>query len=148
MTSAYDGRRGGQLGELRNSEVGNLRRGPADGFEEQPTGTDVVTDRALICRYYPCLAEDTVALLQARRCGWSSGQQLGIYLLERVRDKGVRLVEGRVERVEIAHGRVRGVTVGTRGGARTFSTPRFVNAAGPFVKKVGRLRRGGRAASS
>src|SRR2546422_7921862 len=78
-------------------------------------------------------AEDTVALLHARRCGWFSGQQLGMYLLERAREKGVRLVEGRVERVEGAGGRVRGVTAATRGGARTFSTPRFVNAAGPDV---------------
>src|SRR5439155_14726022 len=30
-------------------------------------------------------------------------------------------------------------TVETRGGARTFSTPRFVNAAGPFVQRVSRL---------
>src|SRR2546428_11043315 len=74
-------------------------------------------------------------MLHARRCGWFSGQQLGMYLLERAREKGVRLVEGRVERVEGAGGRVRGVTAATRGGARTVSTPRFVNAAGPLVPR-------------
>ena len=61
-------------------------------------GADVITDRRLIRRHFPYLAEDTVALLHARRCGWFSGQQLGMYLLERAREKGVRLVEGRVER--------------------------------------------------
>ena len=117
----------------------DYRPAPADGFEEQPVGADVITDRSLIRRHFPYLAEDTVALLHARRCGWFSGQQLGMYLLERAREKGARLVEGRVEAVEIAGGRVRGVTVAGPGGARRIDTPRFVNAAGPFTKAVGRL---------
>lgn len=112
---------------------------PADGFEGQPTGADVITDSALIRRHFPCLAEDTVAVLHARRCGWFSGQQLGMYLLERAREKGVRLLEGRVERIDTTGGRVRAVRVAVRGGARTIATPRFVNAAGPFVQPVSRL---------
>ncbi|MEK7702184.1 MAG: FAD-dependent oxidoreductase [candidate division NC10 bacterium] len=112
---------------------------PAHGFEDQPTGVDVITDRTLIRRHFPCLADDTVAVLHARRCGWFSGQQLGMYLLERARASGVRLVEGRVERIDTAGGRVRAVAVSASGGARTISTPRFVNAAGPFVQRVGRL---------
>src|SRR5205823_10636024 len=124
---------------VHTSPGGDYQPAPADGFEDQPAGADVITDQSLIRRHFPYLAEDTVALLHARRCGWVSGQQLGMYLLERAREKGVRLVEGRVERVEVAGGRVRGVTAETRGGARTFSTPRFVNAAGPFVQRVSRL---------
>src|SRR6058998_1360868 len=128
-------------GPLRLHETAgkDYRASGAEGFEDQPTGCDVITGPSLIRAHFPYLASDTVAVLHARRCGWFSGQQLGMYLLERAREKGVRLVEGRVERVEIAGGRVRGVTVETRGGARTFSTPRFVNAAGPFVQRVSRL---------
>src|SRR5437773_11047886 len=124
---------------MHGSPGSDYRPAPTDGFEGQPTGTDVITDRTPLRRHFPYLAEDTVAVLHARRCGWFSGQQLGMYLLERAREKGVRLVEGRVERVEIAGGRVRGVTGEARGRARTFSTPRFVNAAGPFVQRVSRL---------
>jgi glycine/D-amino acid oxidase-like deaminating enzyme len=109
------------------------------GYEAQPIGTDVITDPDLIRRHFPYLAADTVALLHARRCGWFSGQQLGMYMLERARENGVRLIEGRAERVDTTGGRVTGVTVRTRDGARTIGTPRFVNAAGPFVKEVGRL---------
>ena len=96
--------------------VGPLRRHDRAGSDYQPapdatfdanlTGTDLVTDRSLIRRHFGWLADDTVALLHARRCGWLSGQQLGMYLLERARDKGVRLLEGRVEGVETAGGRV------------------------------------------
>jgi glycine/D-amino acid oxidase-like deaminating enzyme len=112
---------------------------PAQGFEGQPTGCDVITDRSLIRRHFGWLADDTVALLHARRCGWLSGQQLGMYLLERARDKGVRLLQGRVEAVETAGGRVAGVKVSAAGGARTLAAPRFVAAGGPLLKSVGRL---------
>ena len=67
------------------------RPAPADGFEDQPTGTDVHHGPELIRRHFPYLSDETVALLHARRCGWFSGQQLGMYLLERAREKGVRL---------------------------------------------------------
>ncbi len=124
---------------LHRAPGDDYRPAPADGYEGQPVGTDVITDRSLIRRHFPYLAEETVALLHARRCGWFSGQQLGMYLLERAREKGVRLIEGRVERVEMRGGRIAAVKVSGREGTRTIATPRFVNAAGPFVRDVGRL---------
>lgn len=124
----------------RHRSVGSdYQPAPASGYEGQPTGTDVITDPDLIRRHFPYLAPDTVALLHARRCGWFSGQQLGMYMLERARENGVRLVEGRLDRVDTVGGRVRGVALSGRDGTRTIATPRFVNAAGPFVKDVGRL---------
>jgi glycine/D-amino acid oxidase-like deaminating enzyme len=124
---------------LHRSPGDDYQPAPAVGYEAQPTGSDVITDQGVIRRHFPYLAQDTVALLHARRCGWFSGQQLGMYMLERAREKGVRLIEGRVERVETVGGRVAGVAVVGRGGTRAIGTPRFVNAAGPFVKEVGRL---------
>jgi glycine/D-amino acid oxidase-like deaminating enzyme len=121
------------------SASSDYRPAAADGFEGTPTGADVLTDPALIRRHFGYLAEDTLAVLHARRCGWFSGQQLGMYLLERAREKGVRLVEGRLTRVDTAGGRVRAVTLATREGETTLGTPRVVDAAGPFLKHVGRL---------
>jgi glycine/D-amino acid oxidase-like deaminating enzyme len=112
---------------------------PAEGFEGQPTGADVFTDPALIRRHFPYLTDATAGVVYARRCGWFSGQQLGMYLLERAREKGVQLIEGTVEHVDTRGGRVGGVTVRGRDGARTIGTPRFVNAAGPLLVPVGRL---------
>ena len=124
---------------IHRSPGDDYRPAPAAGYEGQPTGTDVITDRSVIRRHFPYLAEDTVALLHARRCGWFSGQQLGMYMLERVRARGVRLIEGRVERVETTGGRVSGVKVAGPGGSRRVGTRSFVNAAGPYVRDVGRL---------
>ena len=117
----------------------DYRPAPADGFENQPTGVDVITDPALARRHFPYLAPDTLAVLHARRCGWFSGQQLGMYLLERAREAGVRFLEGRVERIDTTGGRVRSVRVSARGGEITIATPRFVDAAGPFFAPVARL---------
>jgi glycine/D-amino acid oxidase-like deaminating enzyme len=124
---------------VHRSPADTYQPAPATGYEGQPIGTDVITDASLIRRHFPYLAQDTVALLHARRCGWFSGQQLGMYLLERARDKGVRLLEGRVERVDTAGGRVTAVRVSGVGGTHTVSTPRFVVAAGPLLRSVGRL---------
>jgi sarcosine oxidase, subunit beta len=130
---------GGGPARMHASAGSDYRPAPADGFEDQPTGTDVITEPSLIRRHFPYLSEETVALAHARRCGWFSGQQLGMYLLERAREKGVRLYEGRVERVDTSGGRVRAVTVSTHGGQQTIATPRFVNAAGPFIKPIARM---------
>jgi glycine/D-amino acid oxidase-like deaminating enzyme len=110
-----------------------------EGFDPELRGTDLITEPALIRRHYPWLAPDTVALLHARRCGWFSGQQLGMYLLEQARAHGVRLVEGRVERIDAAGGRVRGVDVRAAGGTQTIGTARAVLAAGPYLKDAGRM---------
>ncbi|HEX5814662.1 MAG TPA: FAD-dependent oxidoreductase [Methylomirabilota bacterium] len=114
---------------------GEYRPAPPAGFEGQPTGADVITDRGTIRRHFPYLTEETVAVLHARRCGWFSGQQLGMYLLERARDKGARLVAGRVEGLDTRGGRVHAVIVN----GRRLETPRFVNAAGPLVGPVAAL---------
>jgi sarcosine oxidase, subunit beta len=110
-----------------------------EGFERSLRGTDLITEPSLIRRHYPWLASDTIALLHARRCGWFSGQQLGMYLLEQARAHGVRLVEGRVERIDAPGGRVRGVEVRTASGTQTLGTGRVVLAAGPYLGRAGRM---------
>jgi glycine/D-amino acid oxidase-like deaminating enzyme len=112
---------------------------PAQGFEDQPDGADLILDPALIRTHFPYLSERTIALLHARRCGWFSAQQLGMYLLEQARAHGVRLLRGQVTGIDATGGRVRSVQVAHAGTTTTIATPRFVNAAGPFQKEIGRM---------
>ena len=119
--------------------VSGYQPGLAEGFEDQPSGADLLTDPSLIRHHFPYLTPDTVGVLHVRRCGWFSGQQLGMYLLEQSRAHGVRLLEGSVEGVETTGGRVSGVRVRATGGSRTIGTARFVIAAGPFLRRVARL---------
>ena len=112
---------------------------PAEGFEDQPTGADLLIDGTLIRRHFPYLSERTLAVLHARRCGWFSAQQYGMYMLEEARARGARLIQGRVEGVEVAGGRVRAVRVAEAGGASLVWTPTLINAAGPWLGEMGRM---------
>jgi sarcosine oxidase subunit beta len=111
----------------------------AERWRGQPDGADLILDPEMIRSHFPYLAPETTAVLHCRRCGWFSGQQLGMLQLEEARAAGVELVEGRVDAVDITGGRVRTVEVATPGGKMTISTPRFVNAAGPMLHRVGEL---------
>jgi glycine/D-amino acid oxidase-like deaminating enzyme len=109
------------------------------GFEDRPTGVDLILDQTIIQKYFPYLSKNIVAVVHARRCGWFSVQQLGMYMLERAKERGVRLIEGRVEGVEVVSNKVTAVRIRSNGSPNTISTRNFVNAAGPFQKEVGRM---------
>src|SRR5262249_54286333 len=117
---------------LHATAAGTYEPAHPEGFDSPLTGSGGVTAPALGRRHFPFLAPETLALLHARRCGWFSGQQLGMYLLERAREHGVRLLEGRVERIDTTGGRVGGVDVRAAGGLQTIGTSRVVLAAGPL----------------
>src|SRR5215213_3778683 len=112
---------------------------PAHGFENQPDGADLLLDPALIRAHFPYVAENTLALLHARRCGWFSAQQLGMFMLEQAREHGVQLIRGQVTGVDTSGGRVRAVLVAHDGATSTIATARFVNAAGPMQRAVGQM---------
>jgi glycine/D-amino acid oxidase-like deaminating enzyme len=111
----------------------------AGDWHVQPDGIDVLLDRALIRRHFPYVVDDTVAIVHARRCGWLSGQQLGMHLLELARRAGTELVEGRLAAVDVAGGRVAGVRIEGPGGARTLATDRLILAAGPLLPSAAGL---------
>jgi len=110
---------------------------PPRGFVDLPTGADLILDQALIRKYFPYLSQRTVAVLHARRCGWFSAHQCGMYMLEEARAHGATLLQAKVEGVEVAGGRVKAVRLSATDGSFTMSTPTFVNAAGPYIKQVG-----------
>src|SRR5262245_42345982 len=89
----------------------------AGDWHAQPAGIDLLLDRGLIRRHFPYVVDDTVALLHARRCGWLSGQQLGMHLLELARRAGAELMTGQVVGVDVTGGRVSRVRVDTPGGS-------------------------------
>ena len=112
---------------------------PAQGFEGQPIGSDLITDQTLIQRIFPYLSEHTVAVVHPRRCGWLSAQQLGMYLLEQSRDHGTAFRQGRLEKVGLSGGRVETVHLRQASGDIRISTENLVNAGGPFFPHVARM---------
>ena len=78
---------------------------PSSGFEDLPDGADLICDPSLIRRHFPYLSDTTCAVVHARRCGWLSAQQLGMYMLEQARASGAQLIQARVESVDRTCGR-------------------------------------------
>lgn len=131
-------------GPLRIHQAGQASRhayvpAASHGFEEAQRGADFITDQALIRAHFPYLSEQIVAVLHARRCGWLSAQQLGMYLLDKARARGVRLLPARVVGVEQSGGRVQAVRLTGDGAPERIETNHFVNAAGPLLAEVGRM---------
>jgi len=106
---------------------------PSEGFEGQPDGADLISDRDMIREHFPYLSENTVAVLHVRRAGWFSAQQFGMYLLNKARAKGVRLINGRVNGFQIDKSRIQAVCLAD---GSLIETRVFVNAAGPLAKEV------------
>lgn len=107
-----------------------------EGFHDSLTGADMLIGNELIRKYFPYLTDQAVAALHVRRAGWLSAQQLGMYLLETARRSGVRFEAGKVAGVDIEGGRVQGVRLSS---GVHIQSPIFINAAGPFLKEVGKL---------
>jgi sarcosine oxidase, subunit beta len=112
---------------------------PAEGYQGLPEGADLLLDSVLIRRHFPFVAEDVVAMLQPRRCGWLSAQQLGMYLLKQARAHGARLIPGRVTGVDCRNNRVIGIQLSPGSDPDYIQTSVFVNAAGPLAKQVGTM---------
>jgi sarcosine oxidase, subunit beta len=121
-------------------EAAAYQRSAHRGWREHPDGADLFLGREVVRAHFPWLAPEVCAVLHARRCGWFSGQQLGMLLLEDARARGVELVSERVCDVRVTDGRVAGVMiVDADGVVREVATGVFVNAAGPHAKSVGAM---------
>lgn len=104
---------------------------------QAPDGVDVLCDRDLIRKTFPAYADDIATILHIRRAGSISGQQLGQFMLEKIRENGGRLVRGELVGVE-GEAPYR-LAVKTAEGNKRFSAEKVVNAAGPYLKDVARL---------
>ena len=109
---------------------------PLDGFDFPLTGADIITDEALIRRHFPYLAPSTKVVAHARRAGWLSAQQLGMVMLEAAREKGVKLLRGRLVAAETNGNRLAKVIVEQKGEQQTLEATDLVLAAGPMLKEV------------
>jgi glycine/D-amino acid oxidase-like deaminating enzyme len=108
------------------------------GFESRLDGADLILDQSLIQSQFPDLSPDTIAALHVRRAGWLSAQQLGMYLLRKARDRGIKLLKARVTEVDTKGGQINSVKLAGASN-QVISTHNFISAAGPLVKPVGRL---------
>lgn len=103
-------------------------------WQQAPDGVDVLVDAALIRKTFPAFAPDVATVIHVRRAGSFSSQQLGQFMLERVRAAGGALVKGEVR--AIASGSGFTLDLDADGASVVVKASRVVNAAGPFVRRV------------
>ncbi len=107
-----------------------------EGFEDQPTGADLLLGREAVQAHFPYVTKAAVAALHVRRAGWVSAQQLGMHLLEQARAQGVQFLSGRVVAVDTMGGHVNAVMLDDE---QRLECDIFVNAGGPYFRQLGSL---------
>lgn len=127
--------RGGGPARLHDTATSVYEPAAERGFDSAINGADVITDRNLIRKHFPYLAPQTIALAHARRAGWLSAQQLGAVMLEASRERGAKLLRGRVTGID-ANARVRAVHVERDGARETLEAAHVVLAGGPLQKEL------------
>jgi sarcosine oxidase, subunit beta len=108
----------------------------SEGYAPELGGADLVLAPSIIRQRFPFITQDAIAMLHPRRCGWLSAQQLGMWLLGEAKERGVRLVNGRVTSVDSTGDRVNSITLLADGAEHQVQTRVFVNAAGPLIDRV------------
>lgn len=121
---------------IHRPEASSYQPAPPEGFHNQPEGADLLLGSSLIRRHFPYITENAIAAVHARRAGWLSAQQLGMYLFDSARNFEVRFESARVNGVEVNNNRITGVHLDS---GKHIVTSIFVNAAGPYLKKVGEM---------
>lgn len=121
---------------VHDSAPDSYQPSPERGFDFPLTGADILTDASLIQKHFPYLTPDTRVLAHVRRAGWLSAQQLGMVMLEAARERGVRLLRGRVLGVDARDGRLCAVDVESAGKRGKLEATHLVLAAGPMLKDM------------
>jgi len=130
----------GSAGSIRLHTAGavdDYRFDPSAGWDAAPDGVDVLRDPDIIRRTLPVYADDVSTVIHIRRAGDISGQQLGQFMLERLRESGGRVIAGSVASIDPSVGFLLDVT--GRDEVRHVRCERIVNAAGPFAGEIARM---------
>lgn len=140
-------------GSLTNAQlaatIGDLSvPGAAEEAIEPLSGIDLLAGRQAVQDLFPFVDDKVVGALHARRAGWVSAQQMGVTLMNKAKEAGVKFVSGVVTSVRAEDGKVSAVRwspappADGRPGLDPSSesaeilTGHFVNAAGPMLNEV------------
>lgn len=119
-----------------------IHQGASDSYQpahsadwtKVPTGVDVIQDDRLLRETFPYYDPAVTTVLHIRRAGDISGQQMGQYMLEQAKERGLQRMSGQV--VSIEHGQDFTIEIVEQGESRTLQADRLVNAAGPFINDI------------
>jgi glycine/D-amino acid oxidase-like deaminating enzyme len=124
------------MGPLRrHTTAASYAPAPAEGFEDQPDGADILVGDAVRAAF-PYLAPDTAGAVHVRRAGTMNAVVLGSWFLKRAFAHGTSVVRDRVVAFDTSGGRVRSVQLAS---GHVIETDTVILAAGPGVQEVGEM---------
>ena len=130
----YEGSPADSIRIHKESDPSSYVDAVSSDWESAPRGVDVLSNQELIRRSFPSLSHDTRNVLHVRRAGDINGQQLGQYMLEKIRDAKGRRLSAEVRSIDRGHEYV--VETEGAGGTQRLAADVIVNAAGPFAPKL------------
>jgi len=114
-----------------SNNVFNMTRGGYVLASRREPDSDKQVSGAAIATKYPWLSDEIRSVTHIRRGGDISGQQLGMYMLEQIRERGGRLLRGAVTSIDAGQGFRLAIDRQSTVGAE-----QVVNAAGPFANRI------------
>ncbi len=121
----------GKAGEIRVHDHG----GP---ISEAENGADILLSRETIRARFPHLSPDIRAATLVRRAGDIDSQQMGLFMLSEARARGVHVAPFEIESV-VRNGDRFEIAASSATDAKLIEADIFINAAGPFARKVGQM---------
>lgn len=106
-------------------------------WKDAPDGVDILRNQALIRQTFPSYARDVQTVIHIRRGGDISGQQLGMYMLDYLKEHGAKRLMGMVEAVD--NNQTYRLDVKTADGLVRVRADKIVNAAGPFAARIAEM---------
>lgn len=104
-------------------------------WQAAPAGFDILSNSALIRSLFPSYDPSLRHIIHVRRAGDISGQQLGQYMLERLRAEGAQRLTGMVKALDQTPDGWR-LTIEKEDGTTRLDAQTVVNAAGPLAANV------------
>lgn len=140
LRQLYEGYGTEAAGKIRihgKGSKGGYRPALSRDWESAPDGVDVIQDRGILDAHFPGFDKEVATVLHIRRAGDISGQQMGSYMLEKIRERGGVVMRGRV--VEVVRTNAYVLAIEDEAGSSTVVADMVVNAAGPYVGDVAAL---------
>ena len=106
-------------------------------WEGVPDGVDILQNQSLIRERFPSYDPEIQSIIHIRRAGDISGQQLGMHMLDYLKEAGAKRVVGEVKSIDTGDGFR--IALATASGTEVLEADQIVNAAGPFADKIAEM---------
>lgn len=121
-----------------STSKGNIYQKPLNSdWKTDITGVDVLSNKELISQTFPHFGADIKNVIHVRKAGEFSSQQMGQWMLQSLKEKGISRHKGLVSNIN--KNQCYELEVQSKSGVETINADVLVNAAGPFIGEIAQM---------